>query len=286
MFRHPRFALVPLMVGLAIAAPAAAQTAQNRPDRAGSPAVRIAGANATARVQPSSEDYLNATQVYAWEAGALFQVYGAPGRVTDIALQPGETLSAHGPIAAGDTVRWIIGQTESGSGESRRTHILVKPTRSDLRTNLIINTDRRTYHLELNAHASTYMASISWRYPHDEMIALQAEAVRAAERQAQPWMQIEALDFRYRISGARAPWRPLRVFDDGRQVVLEFDATIDQSSLPPLFLRNAEGGADLVNYRVVGHRLIVDRLFDVAELRLVSGRRTQVVVIEKQGVRR
>lgn len=282
MSRSPSLALIPVALGLAVAAPAMAQTAPDRSVQTGSPAVRVAGANATARVEPSSQDYLNATQVYAWEAGALFQVYAAPGRVTDIALQPGETLSAQGPVAAGDTVRWIIGQTESGSGEGRRTHILVKPTRSDLRTNLIINTDRRTYHLELNAHASAYMASVSWRYPQDEMIALQARAAREAE----PRMQLEALDFRYRVSGPRVPWRPVRVFDDGRQVVLEFDAAIDQASLPPLFLRNAEGGADLVNYRVVGHRLIVDRLFEVAELRLVSGRRTQTVVVEKRGARR
>lgn len=78
----------------------------------------------------------------------------------------------------------------------------------------------------------------------------------------------------------------MRVFDDGRQVILEFDAAIDQATLPPLFLRNGDGEADLVNYRVVGRRLIVDRLFDAAELRLVTGRRTQTVLIEKRGAGR
>jgi type IV secretion system protein VirB9 len=33
------------------------------------------------------------------------------------------------PVAAGDTVRWIIGDTESGTGASKQVHILVKPTR-------------------------------------------------------------------------------------------------------------------------------------------------------------
>lgn len=260
------------------------------PDRpaqeAASPAARVAAANAAARVQPSGDGYLNATQVYAYEAGALFQVYGAPGHVTDIALQPGETLSAQGPVAAGDTVRWIIGQTESGVGDTRRTHILVKPTRSDLITNLIINTDRRTYHLELRANASTWMAGVSWRYPQDDLIALEARAAQQAQRDAEPRMRMEDLNFGYRISGARAAWRPVRVFDDGRQVILEFDAAIDQATLPPLFLRSPDGGADLVNYRVLGHRLIVDRLFDVAELRLVSGRRTQTVLIERRSAGR
>ncbi|MNI96385.1 Conjugal transfer protein [compost metagenome] len=96
---------------------------------------------------------------------------------------------------------------------------------------------------------------------------------------------MEDLNFGYRISGARTAWRPVRVFDDGRQVILEFDAVIDQATLPPLFLPDADGGAALVNYRVLGRRLIVDRLFDVAELRLVSGRRTQTVRIEKRAGR-
>lgn len=265
-----------------VLAKAPGRTAQE----AAPPATRVAAANAAARVQPSGDGYLNATQIYAYEAGALFQVYGAPGHVTDIALQPGETLSAQGPVAAGDTVRWIIGQTESGAGDARRTHILVKPTRSDLTTNLIINTDRRTYHLELRANASAWMAGVSWRYPQDELIALEAQAAQQAQRDAEPRIRVEDLNFGYRISGARTAWRPVRVFDDGRQVILEFDAAIDQATLPPLFLRNPDGGADLVNYRVLGRRLIVDRLFDVAELRLVSGRRTQTVLIEKRSAGR
>ena len=54
-------------------------------------------------------------------------------KITDIALQPGEALTGAGPIAAGDTARWIIGDTTSGSGEEPQVHILVKPTRPDHR---------------------------------------------------------------------------------------------------------------------------------------------------------
>lgn len=97
--------------------------------------------------------------------GSLYQVYTAPGQVTDIALEAGEQLVGTGPVAAGDTVRWIIGDTESGSGPTRRIHILVKPTRADLQTNLVINTDRRTYHLELRAAGSSPInRTASWRF--------------------------------------------------------------------------------------------------------------------------
>jgi type IV secretion system protein VirB9 len=72
-------------------------------------------------VQPVRDGFINAMQVYPFSAGALYQVYTAPGQITDIALQPGEQLVGSGPVAAGDTVRWIIGDTESGSGAARRS---------------------------------------------------------------------------------------------------------------------------------------------------------------------
>ena len=118
---------------------------------AATPTGRVENANAAARVEPRREGYYNAIQVYPWSEGALYQVYAAPGRITDIALEPGEDLSGAGPIAAGDTARWIIGDTVSGSGGSRRVHILLKPIQPDIRTNLVITTNRRTYLLELRS---------------------------------------------------------------------------------------------------------------------------------------
>ena len=84
------------------------------------PRQRVDLANAAARVQPTRRGYLNAVQVYPFADGALYQVYAAPGQVTDIALQEGEQLVGSGPVAAGDTVRWIIGDTESGTPRPRR----------------------------------------------------------------------------------------------------------------------------------------------------------------------
>jgi type IV secretion system protein VirB9 len=226
-------------------------------------------------VQPVRDGFLNAIQQYPWTDGALYQVYTAPGQVTDIALQEGEALVGPGPVAAGDTVRWIIGDTISGSGATARVHILVKPTRPDIATNLVINTNRRTYHLELRATPATYMASVSWTYPQDQLIALRsANAAAASAAPVATGLNLAALDFRYRIDGDRAPWRPARAFDDGRQVFIEFPAGISQGEMPPLFVTGAAGDAELVNYRVQGRYMVVDRLFAAAELRL-GGRRSE-----------
>ena len=244
------------------------------------PRQRVGAANAAARVQPVRDGFLNAIQQYPWTDGALYQVYSAPGQVTDIALQEGEQLVGSGPVAAGDTVRWIIGDTVSGNGPSARVHILVKPTRPDLSTNLVINTDRRTYHLELRATAATYMASVSWSYPQDALIALQGRnAAAASAAPVATGVDVSALNFRYRIEGDRAPWRPARAFDDGQQVFIEFPAGISQGEMPPFFVTGAAGDAELVNYRVQGRYMVVDRLFAAAELRLGDKRSEQRVRI-------
>lgn len=251
------------------------------------PRRRVGAANAAARVQPVRDGFINAIQQYPWSDGALYQVYAAPGQVTDIALQEGEQLVGPGPVAAGDTVRWIIGDTISGSGPAARVHILVKPTRPDLATNLVINTNRRTYHVELRATASTYMASVSWTYPQDQLIALRgANAAAAAAAPVTSGMDVSALSFRYRIEGDRPPWRPVRAFDDGRQAFIEFPAGISQGEMPPLFVTGAAGNAELVNYRVQGRYMVVDRLFAAAELRLGDRRSEQRVRIVRDDGRR
>jgi type IV secretion system protein VirB9 len=251
-----------------------------------SPRDKVGAANHAARIEPHAEGFVNAIQQYPWAQGALYQVYARPGNVTDIALQEGEQLVGPGPVAAGDTVRWMIGDTVSGSGPTSRVHILVKPVRNDLATNLVINTDRRTYHIELRANPSVYMASVSWTYPEDELIALrasQAEAERAAPVAA--GLDPALLDFRYTIEGDRADWKPLRAFDDGQRVFIEFPETVAQGELPPLFVLGAKGEAELVNYRVAGRYMIVDRLFARAELRLGGrkGQKTVRIVASRKG---
>lgn len=240
---------------------------------AGTPTARVENANAAARVQPRREGYYNAIQVYPWSEGALYQVYAAVGQITDIALEPGESLTGAGPVAAGDTARWIIGDTESGSGLTRRVHVLVKPTRADLSTNLVITTDRRLYMIELHSGEKPYMPAVAWAYP----------APPASQRQTVPATPIipafETRNYRYGLTGDTPPWRPVTVYDDGRRVYVEFPRGIVQGEMPPIFVIGSQGETEIVNSRIYQHVLIVDRLFGAAELRLGSGDRQQTVRI-------
>lgn len=246
--------------------------------------VRVSRANREARVAPSREGYINAIQVWPYSDGALYQVYTSPGRVTAINLQPGEELIT---VAAGDTVRWIVGDTTTGSGDELRTSVLIKPTRIDLKTNLVITTTRRTYLIELASTEHTWMASVSWDYPKDRMLALQRRASAAqAAAPVDAGLALEQLRFRYAISGSNPPWKPLRAFDDGRKVYIQFPAGIAQGELPPLFVIGPEGDGQLVNYRFRSPYYIVDRLFGAAELRLGADKSDVVRIERTDGVAR
>ncbi len=240
--------------------------------------VRVSRANAEARIAPTREGYVNAIQVWPFTDGARYQVYAAVGRVTVVALQPGEELVT---VAAGDTVRWIVGDTSSGSGADLRVNVMVKPIRSGLKTNLVITTSRRTYLLELTATEKTWMASVSWEYPKDKMLALQRQAQAAgAAAPVDSGLSLEKIRFRYAVSGSNPPWKPLRAFDDGEKVYIQFPPGIAHGELPPLFVIGAQGDGQLVNYRFRSPYYIVDRLFGAAELRL-GGDKGDVVRIER-----
>lgn len=240
--------------------------------------IRVSRANMEARVAPSREGYVNAIQVWPYADGALYQVYTSPGRVTVIALQEGEELVT---VSAGDTVRWVVGDTASGAGASLRVNVLVKPTRTGLKTNLVITTNRRMYLLELSSTPQAWMASVSWDYPKDRMLALQKQAQQAqAAAPVDSGLSLEQIKFRYAITGDSPPWKPLRAFDDGQRVYIQFPGGIAQGELPPLFVIGPQGDGQLVNYRFRSPYYVVDRLFGAAELRLGADR-AQVVRIER-----
>ncbi len=243
----------------------------------GSPLQLAADANHRASQAPDKSDYFNAIVQYSYEPGTLYQVYAQPMRITDIALEPGEKIL--GEPASGDVVRWLLALGKSMQAGIEQWHVYLKPTRPDLETNLAINTDRRSYLLELHSYEGTYMAAIVWHYPEDELARLQAQAAELAGQQSNsaPVVGIDALNFNYTIQvvkGAPA-WTPVQVFDDGRRTFVRFPSAMVLREAPALFvLRHSQ--TQLVNYRVKNDTYIIDRLIDAAELRV--GQKEQEIV--------
>ena len=237
----------------------------------------ISASNEAATRGPSDASLVGALHEFAYERGALYAVQASPQRITDIALEPGETLLS---VSAGDTTRWIVGDAQSGISGNIQSHILVKPNAANLATNLVIMTDRRVYHIDLKSTSGAAMASVAWRYPVEMTLASTLPPPPpAAAPQPVPVFTPETLNLRYRIDGDKPDWRPLSAFDDGKQVYIEMPDNLIEA--PPLHVIGDEG-LEAVNYRIRGKYYIVDRLFKKAELRLGSGLTQKRVTIIRQ----
>jgi len=220
-------------------------------------------------------------QLFRWSPGRVYPVRTAPLRVTTLTLGPGETLVSK---AAGDTVRWQIGETTSGEGAQRRAHVLIKPLQRGLETNLVLTTTRRVYFLGLaSGGVDGFNTAVTWdRGALEGPIPAPSgplEPVRVPDPVATPQ---GPLDARYRIEarGRRPRWTPVSVFNDGLRTFIAFGPDLRLDEAPALFVIAPDGEARMVNYRQAGGLFIVDRVFDRAELRL-GGRRPQVVRIRR-----
>jgi type IV secretion system protein VirB9 len=210
---------------------------------------------------------------YTFVPGGLYQVFTAPDNVTDLVLEPGEEIM--GEPAAGDTLRWRLGVGTSAVGGLPQKHVFVKPTRAGLATNLTLNTNRRSYFLKLESIEKDCMVAVQWTYPQSEGGALVpppapgAPASKSAARDAARASDVTALNFSYstEVTHGKPRWKPQAVFDDGQKTFIRFDPSILHGESPALFVVE-RGEMQLVNYRVKQNLYVVDRLFDVAELRL------------------
>lgn len=237
----------------------------------------IAIANQAARSPSRADGFVGGVQVFAWSPGRVFEVWTAPLRVTTLTLGEGEALVSK---AAGDTIRWQIGEVASGTGAARRTHVLLKPLERGLETNLVLTTNRRVYLLDLKSGAAdAFNAAIAWDEPAPSAAGAGVEEPQGADALVTPQ---GPLDARYRIEpqGRRARWTPSSVFNDGLRTFIAFDAALKVDEAPVLFVLAPDGEAQMVNYRQQGGLFVVDRLFDRAELRL-GDRRPQVVHIRR-----
>ena len=209
---------------------------------------------------------------------SLYDVFCKEGHISDIQLQPGEDLLY---VGGGDTVRWIMDKAQSGSGDAKQWHVLVKPLKNKIVTNFIITTDKHTYQICAKS-TDFFNPLIGWLYPAEEKMALlrsQAEEKKRDEDNISTKVSPEKLCFSYSIKSKNYSWRPKMVFDDGLKTYIQMAEGMKGGEAPALFVKD-DAGVNLVNYRVKDNFYIVDRLFNQAELR--NGMKETVVITRKE----
>jgi P-type conjugative transfer protein TrbG len=209
-------------------------------------------------------------------------------QVCDVELQAGEQVNS---IQLGDTARWTIEPAISGAGTGEVQHLIIKPMDVGLETSLVVTTNRRTYHLRLRSHRTEFMPRVGFTYP-DEAVA-KWDAIKSREGRDKRERTIAAtgeylgdLSFAYDVAGS-APWKPVRVYNDGIKTIIQMPATLAQTEAPTLLVVRKDGGVFsddetvMVNYRVQGDRYIVDSVFDKALLLAGVGSSQQRVTITR-----
>jgi P-type conjugative transfer protein TrbG len=191
--------------------------------------------------------------------------------VCDIVLDHGETIIS---MATGDSVRWILNSVASGP-DAETPHVLVKPTDYDLRTNLIIATDRRVCYVILVSVKHDYQYRARFYYPVSEVAHIAPTNPNGSDGIQ---VNLDRLDYAYRMHGERS-FMPVRVMSDGYHTYIEMPDGVQD--MPVVFAIGDDGSDTIVNYRFRNLTFIVDGVPSRIALVQGSGRGQRRVVIER-----
>jgi type IV secretion system protein TrbG len=198
----------------------------------------------------------------------------APLRICDLALEPGEVINDRPQI--GDSVRWKLSPAVSGD-KIKTVHIVIKPTEADLDTDLLVATNRRTYHLRLVSKPTDFVYAVAFAYPDGDAESFPAASATAAAKPEAPVVDelagvaIDHLDFRYEVAADRdaKAFKPLRVFNDGTKTYLQMPDEIKAADQPALVIIGPDGNDQLVNYRFRRGYYVIDQLPE--QIALIAG---------------
>jgi type IV secretion system protein VirB9 len=209
-------------------------------------------------------------QFLAYNEYQVYKVLAHYGFTVTIEFGADEVIET---VSAGDTISWQIVPT------GRR--LFIKPMERDAHTNMVVVTTKYTYNFDLDAAepkeveakegetkeapvAQTYL--VKFRYAEATGVVNTA-AASAPKTPATPASARELLsaarkpsdfNFDYRLKGDKEVM-PTFVFDDGQFTYFQFADKRNQA-LPAIFLVDKDGNESVVNYRMEGEYMVVERL--------------------------
>lgn len=200
----------------------------------------------------------NSTMVFSYSSNQLYKIYCRMGFITDLAFKKGETINY---VGGGDTAGWSISKTNVDGVE----HLLVKPVVETGTTNFFIATDKHTYQLIVNS-SNWYNPMVKWIYGQETITENLLEK-KKNERVITGNVNVSNItdmDFNYVASGNGN--KPELIFSDGGKTYLKFKSI--KNKQVPIFVRaKNRKEMSLVNYTVKDNYYIIDKVFDVAQIR-------------------
>lgn len=173
-------------------------------------------------------------------------------------------------IAASDK-RIVFKPLISKEGEESRTVILVTPVIDGIISNLHFLTNKRNYIITVKSTKRESYPRISFVYQDSAEEALEKykEEVKNIKR-LDGYTYKESYKGQFKIEGD-AEWMPTRAFFNGKKTVVEFKKEFSLHERPTLH-RLVGDKRELVDYRVVNNKYIVDYKLDQGVLSLEDTR--------------
>jgi P-type conjugative transfer protein TrbG len=184
----------------------------------------------------------------------------SPTDDVDLALQHGETIDG---VSLGDSEEFMVAPIMSAL-----PHLILKckVTGKDT-TGAVYVSSGRIYRLHLRCRDHTTLDSVSYYYPEQLLAVMHAADAAPATPPQQadpiaPTVDASRINHSYKIDGpTNIPWRPIAAMDDGTRVWIELPKTT--SPIAPVLTID---GGQVVNYRTRGQYIVLDALFNKAQL--------------------
>jgi type IV secretion system protein VirB9 len=195
-----------------------------------------------------------------YSANEIYEIVGTYGYQTVIEFSESEEIKL---VAIGDSIAW-----QAVPAQSR---LFLKPVEPDTATNLTVTTNKRIYYFNLIASRNKSRDSLTYtvRFIYNDAgvttVSPQAPAVSDVAAKATtvtPKAPTE-FNFNYQVSGSKEI-ALVRAFDDGQFTYLQFANAVD---VPAVFVVDREGKESLVNSRVEGQYVVVERVASQFTLR-------------------
>lgn len=209
---------------------------------------------------PSYSD--NTANVYNYNKYKQFEINTKVGYVTDVQLRPGEVVQK---IASGNTTQWQV-DVDIIDGVQ---HVYIKPMVSGIRTNMIINTDQRSYRFLVNSTDEMEYVVVFNFAELDQEAQLKAEAEALAAQQARldnlKRLQNTHFNTNYKViktKNVKTAYVPKNIFDDGQKTYIEVSDLALRDNLPLVYSYDdwEKGKLQLVNYRLKNNVIEIDKV--------------------------
>ena len=220
------------------------------------------------KLEKSKPYVINGVVTYTYGIGEAIVICSIQN-VCDIELGKGESISN---IQLGDSERWILKVNNSTSLENS-PHIIIKPKQLNLRSNMIIFTEKRQYNIQLKSIKKKYFSKVAFNYP-DEI-----------KKMTTVFTDIpEISKYKYKIKGDSTAWTPDEIRTDGKKTFIKLSHKFAHSpDMPTIYSLDSDGSQSQVNYRLFNGWIIVDVILDKGQLIQGVGLNQRKVIFSREG---